>query len=530
MNTQSVFSLGDHSIPTNRPQPGTAILGRHASPGNKTLWALKPKKLLQWAAVVLGMAQALSAQGGESVVGPGRLDKIQPAGLAKPGRPNVIVFLADDLGFGDLACHGNPHVQTPQLDAFSLEATELTQFRVSPMCSPTRASLMTGRYNFRTGVYTTVKPGCEMDPGETTVAECLRGAGYKTGLFGKWHLGFRAGSGPNDQGFEETLTFNSWDGAGLLPSYNDPTLLHNGKPEKKTGYCMDIFTDAAISFMRENRDQPFFVYLPANLIHSPLQIAHEFYEDFAKLNLPEDTQKIYGMIRSVDDNFGRLRAALKELGLEENTMLIFTSDNGASVPMDRFMAGLHGLKATVYENGIRVPTFARWPAGFESPSKVTQSAAHIDLLPTILAACSVKSPEDVKLDGVSLLPVLRAPSSEWPERALFFQQTFRNKPMRGETFSVLNGRWKLVQPCGKDSGWASPKYNELCRIQGVPARKLTGPPRYELYDILADPGEAKNLALEHPDMVERMKNQYDAWFTDVAARWSAGEEKGHPGL
>lgn len=471
---------------------------------------MKTKKFWQLAVIGLGMVQALFAQ----------------EGVARASKPNVILFLADDLGFGDLACHGNPHVKTPQLDAFSREAVEFTQFRVSPMCSPTRASLMTGRYNFRTGVYGVHTPSCEMDPGETTVAESLRGAGYKTGLFGKWHLGFGIGESPNDQGFDESLTFNSGKGgSALLPKYDDPTLLHNGAPKQMTGYCMDIFTDEAIGFMKENRDKPFFIYLPANLIHDPLQIAPEICAEFAALNLPAATQMIYGMIRSVDDNFGRLRAALKELGLEENTLLLFTSDNGAALPLERYMAGLHGLKGTVYENGIRVPFFARWPAGFQSPSKVTQSAAHIDLLPTILDACSVKPSEGVKLDGKSLLPLLRAPAADWPERTLFFQQTYTQKPTRGTNLAVLTGQWKLVQPCG-DGKWVRgvPMYEKRCRIEGVPDRNLNGPARYELYDIVADPGETKDLASEHPEKVVQMKNQYDAWFTDTAARWSGGKK------
>ena len=191
-------------------------------------------------------------------------------------------------------------------------------------------------------------------------------------------------------------------------------MLHNGQPEKHTGYCLDIFTDAAIHFIRQNRSRPFFVYLPSNLIHTPLQVAPELAAEFDALGLGDSTRKIYGMIRNVDNNFGRVRAALAELGLEDNTLLIFTSDNGpcsGSQPVDRHMAGLHGLKGTVYENGIRVPCFMRWPAGFQSPAKVTRLTAHLDVLPTVLEACGVPVRADMKLDGGSLLPLLRNPSA-----------------------------------------------------------------------------------------------------------------------
>ena len=361
------------------------------------------------------------------------------------GKPNVVLFLVNDLGYGDVACHGNPHVKTPHVDAFAREATELTQFHVSPVCSPTRASLMTGRYNFRTGVADVYGKATNMDLAEVTLAERLREAGYVSGIFGKWHLGDDAQHGPNEQGFDEALVHRG----PALGQYVNPPLLHNGQPEKTTGYCLDIFTDAAIRFIQQNRSRPFFVYLPANLIHTPLQVAPELAGEFDALGLGDSTRKIYGMIRNVDNNFGRVRAALQELGLEDNTLLIFTSDNGpcsGSQPVDRHMAGLHGLKGTVYENGIRVPCFLRW---------------------------------------------------------------------------------KLVQPCGMDlpnQQHIRNRYAQLCRLQGRGERSIEGPPRYELYDIAADPGETKDLAAEHPAIVEAMKKQYDVWFTDACVRWQAREE------
>jgi len=447
-------------------------------------------------------------------------------------RPNIVLVLADDVGYGDLACHGNTHVKTPQIDAFAREAVAFSNFHVCPVCSPTRASLMTGRYNFRTAVADVFGKACRMDPAEVTLAERLKGAGYATGIFGKWHLGDDAEHAPNAQGFGEALVHRG----PSMRQYFNPTLLHNGKPVKHTGYCMDIFTDAAISFIRKNRSQPFFVYLAANLVHTPLQVPPELAAEFAATGLSESTRRLYGMIRSVDNNFGKLRAVLKELALEDNTLLIFLSDNGpcsGSVPLDRHMAGLHGLKGTVYQNGIRVPCFMRWPGGFPGAAKVTRLAAHIDVFATCLEACGIAAPPEGKLDGVSLLPLLKDPSASWPDRTLFFQWDSGQVPRRGHAYAVLTERWKLVQPCGMDMRQQQHirnRYAELCRLQGRGERSIDGPPRYELYDIAADPGETRDLAAAHPQIVERMKQQYDSWFTEVAARWlkAAGSTSPRP--
>jgi arylsulfatase A-like enzyme len=437
-------------------------------------------------------------------------------------RPNVVIFLADDLGYGDLGCHGNRQVVTPRLDAFAREAVEFTNFHVSPVCSPTRASLLTGRYHFRTGVADVFGPATEMDPAEVTLAERLRGIGYATGIFGKWHLGDGAEHGPNAQGFDEALVHRG----PSMRSYFDPTLLHNGTPAPHAGYCMDIFTDAALRFIRANRAKPFFVYLPANLIHTPLQVPPRLEAAFDQTPVCESTRKIYGMIRSVDDNFGRLRATLQELELEQNTLLVFTSDNGpcsGSRPIDRHMAGLHGLKGTVYENGIRVPCFMRWPAGFASPARVTRLAAHIDLLPTVVAACGGKADSGPGLDGTSLLPLLRNPSADWPDRTLFFQWDSGQVPRRGHAFAVVTEKWKLVQPCGMDAPnqqHIRNRYAELCRLQGRGERSIDGPPRHELYDLAADPGETTDLAGSHQEIVNKMTKQYETWFADVTRRWA----------
>lgn len=452
------------------------------------------------------------------------------AAVAATGKPNVVFFLTDDQGYGDLGYHGNPQVQTPNLDAFAKESVELVNFHVSPVCSPTRASLMTGRYHFRTGVCDVFGNATKMDPSEVTVAEVLRNAGYATGIFGKWHLGDDPERRPNAQGFDEALVHTG----AAMRKYFDPDLVHNGVSQTYPGYCLDIFTDAALAFIRQNRTKPFFVYLASNLIHTPLQVDEEFVAPYLAMGLGPMTSKAYGCLRSVDDNFAKLRSLLRELDLEDNTLLIFTADNGpcsGSVPVNRFMAGLHGLKGTVYENGIRVPCFARWPAGFQSPAKVSRLTAHIDLMPTILDACGVAAPAGVKLDGSSLLPLLRDSGSAWPDRTLFLQWDSGQQPRRGHAWCALTERWKLVQPVGMDSPQQQHirnRYAELCRLQGRGERSIEGAPRHELYDLSADPGETKDLSAQHPEVVESMRRKYEAWFDSVTARWKDAGAKALP--
>jgi len=442
---------------------------------------------------------------------------------ARPDRPNVILFLTDDQGWGDLGFHGNPYVRTPNIDAFARSAVRLTRFYVNPVCSPTRASLMTGRYSFRTGVTDVFGVSCHMDPAEVTVSEVLQRAGYATGVFGKWHLGDEGSHAPNAQGFDESLVFR---GAAMRrDQYFNPKLLRNGVERQYAGYCMDVFTDSAIRFMKQNRSRPFFLYLPANLIHTPLEVAEELARPFKTGGLDNKTARICGMLKSVDDNFGRLVAAIEELGLDDNTLLIFASDNGpcaGSVTTMRYMAGLHGLKGTVYENGIRVPCFVRWPAGFSSPAQVDRLAAHIDVMPTILDACRMTPPAGVRMDGRSFLPLLRNPAADWPERTVFFQWDSGAVPRRGHAFAALSERWKLVQPVGMDSPRQQhirDRYAELCRAQGRGVRTIEGEPQYQLYDIATDPGETRDVAAAHPDIVATMKKQYEAWFDDVCLRW-----------
>ena len=319
----------------------------------------------------------------------------------EPRRPNVLLVITDDQGYGDLGLHGNPKIRTPHLDGLARQGIEMEHFHVCPVCSPTRASLLTGRCNYRTGVVDTFLGRSLMHPEEVTLAEMLQGAGYRTGIFGKWHLGDNYPLRAIDQGFQEALVLR---GGGIGQpsdppggdSYFDPVLQHNGKQEKTRGYCSDVFTDAALGFIERNRDRPFFAYLAFNAPHAPLQVPDSYYQLYKKMNLapgdfpqvghplegkmdPEQTARIYGMVSNIDDNVGRLLAKLDEWKLADSTLVVFLTDNGPQQP--RFNAGLRGLKTSVYDGGIRVPCFCAGRAGSRRARRSTASPPTSTWLP-----------------------------------------------------------------------------------------------------------------------------------------------------
>ena len=436
------------------------------------------------------------------------------AAPAERPRPNVILIMTDDQGYGDLGVHGNPLIKTPHLDALAGGSVEVESFYVCPVCAPTRASLMTGRYNYRTGVTDTFLGRAMMHADEVTIAEMLREAGYRTAIFGKWHLGDCYPMRPMDQGFEESLVHT---GGGLCQpagppdnSYFDPSLLHNGRRVKTKGYCSDVYVDALIKFVTKHQEEPFFAYLPFNCPHGPFQIAEEYYKPYEDLKMkpddfpavghprtsvPENTAKVFGMVQNIDDNVGRLLATLNELGLRENTMVIFLTDNGPNGA--RYNAGMRKQKGSVYEGGIRTAFFVRWPARLKPGGKVDRIAAHVDVPPTILDACGVSPPKQAKFDGRSILPLLEGRQVEWPGRTLFFQWHRGDAPVRYRAFAARSERYKLVHAGSVEPG--------------------TGPARvpFELYDMQADPLEMRNVAAEHPKVVEKMRREYDAWLDDV---------------
>ncbi|MSQ95638.1 MAG: arylsulfatase [Gemmataceae bacterium] len=463
---------------------------------------------------------------------------LTPFALAQPKKkkPNVIVIMTDDQGHGDLGCHGNPVIKTPNLDKLAKKSVRMRNFYVSPVCSPTRASLLTGRYNYRTGVVDTFVGRSMMHTDEVTLAELLRALGYHTGIFGKWHLGDNYPLRAMDQGFMEALVLK---GGGIGQpsdppggeSYFNPILQHNGKAVKKDGYCTDIFTDAAIDFISKNKDSPFFCYVAFNCPHGPLQVPkkyHDLYKnkiklgDFPKIGFPiegkvplDETEKIYGMITNIDDNVGRLLAKLDELGIADDTIVIFLTDNGPQQP--RYNSGMRGRKGSVFEGGTRVPFFVCWPAGFKGDRDIDRIAAHIDVTPTLVEACGGMMPPNRAIDGKNLLPLWKSPKIDWPDRSLFFQWHRGDVPKEYRACAVRTQKWRLVQP------------------DGVQENSKIDPTKWMLFDIENDPFETKNLAAESPAVVKRLKGEYEGWFLQMSLErgfvgpWiSIGSEKENP--
>ena len=279
---------------------------------------------------------------------PRPLPRRNPATAGKP--PNIILVLTDDQGYGDIGIHGNDKIRTPNLDRFATEGIEFTHFYVSPVCAPTRASLMTGRYHYRSGVLETYRGGARMDGDEVTLAELLKAVGYRTGIFGKWHLGDSYPMRAIDQGFEEALVLKA-GGITQPPdrpnSYFDPLLWENGKPVRRTGYCTDIFFNAALDFIARNREHPFFAYIPTNAPHTPLQVSEHYAAPYRAMGLDDDTARVYGMEQNIDENFGRLLAKLDELDLRRNTI---ADRHQRQRPAT---AALHGRLARPQDPGLR---------------------------------------------------------------------------------------------------------------------------------------------------------------------------------
>jgi arylsulfatase A len=395
-------------------------------------------------------------------------------------RPNVILIMTDDQGYGEVGCHGNNMIKTPTLDRLADQSIEFTHFYCYPCCSPTRAGLLTGRYCYRAGVWATWQGGEILRLDEYTMAEMFGDAGYRTAIFGKWHLGEVYPWLPTKQGFEDGL-YTRTSGVG----YFDTILERNLKPVPTKGYLTDVVTDAAIEYIQRHRKEAFFVYIPHPSCHSPLQAPEPLIKPYLDKGVKNATR--YAMITSIDQNIGRLLDKLDELGLAGNTMVIFLTDNGIACS-SCYNAGLRGHKGSVYEGGIRVPFFARWPGHFPAGKKVSCSAAHIDLMPTLAELCKLDVPKDVKFDGVSIAQILRGRTEDLPERMLFFHCQNHRSPKAYPNGAVLTKRYKMVN--GE-----------------------------ELYDLTADPFEKTNIAPKHPEMVADLRTHYDQWWEDVNAEY-----------
>lgn len=433
---------------------------------------------------------------------------------SSPERPNVILIITDDQGHGDLGYHGNHHIMTPELDSLAANSIRFTNFYVSPVCAPTRSSLMTGRYSLRTGVHDTYNGGAIMSAEEVTIAEMLKASGYSTGIFGKWHLGDSYPSRPMDQGFDESVIHLS-GGMGQVgdfttwfrgdSSYFDPVLWHNGEMESYQGYCSDIYAAEAIRFIEQYQDEPFFCYLSFNAPHTPLQVPDEYYQlykdidpsaGFEGVPMPEMNEKdkesarrVYAMVTNIDDNIGRLKSKLRELELEENTILIFMTDNGPQ--QRRYISGMRGKKGDVYRGGVRVPFFFSYPSKYDGNRDIPNNAAHIDILPTLAELCAAELPVDRIIDGRSLEPALRGePWNE--ERSLFYYWT-RKYPEVYHNISLQKGMLKLVGDGDYDADSSG----------------------FALFNLALDPFERVNLVADQHADYKRLKTELDARIAEL---------------
>lgn len=396
-------------------------------------------------------------------------------------KPNVLLIMTDDQGFGDVRSHGNPLIDTPVLDRLAAESVRFDRFFVSPVCAPTRASLLTGRDHLRTGVSWVTHRWEVIRTEEVTLGEALKASGYATGCFGKWHNGLQYPNHPNGQGFDEFFGFCG----GAWNIYFDARLERNGREVETKGYITDAITDAAIEFIEEHRDEPFLCYVPYNAPHSPYVVADGYFDKYKSRGLDDQVAAVYGMVESIDANIGRMLRKLDELNLADDTVVLFLTDNGPNGR--RYNGGMKGTKGSVHEGGVRVPLFVRWPGHLEGGRTVGQIAQHIDLLPTILDLCGVPLPEKLPIDGVSLVPLLKGRTADWPDRMLFSHQTRRGapEPVPG---AVRTQQYRLVNT-GKD---------------------------WELYDMTADPGQEEDLASSRPEVTDRLTAAYEKWYAKIA--------------
>jgi len=427
---------------------------------------------------------------------------IGAAAAAKP--PNIIVILTDDQGYGDLHCHGNPVVKTPNLDRLHSESVRFTDFHASPTCAPTRASLLTGRHEFKSGVTHTIYERERLSLKSTTLAQVLQSAGYPTGIFGKWHLGDAEPYQPAHRGFDETFIHGcggigqSYPGTcGDAPGngYFNPVIRHNGTFVKTQGYCTDVFFQQGTRWMNERRksDKPFFAWISPNAPHSPLDCPPEYERLYNAQEIGAPAAKFFGMVTNIDDNAGRLMASLKEWGIERDTLLVFMTDNGGTAGVKVFNAGMRAAKGTPYQGGTRVPCFFRRP-GTLKPADVSALTAHLDIFPTLAGIAGAKIPAGLPLDGRNLMPLLRNPSARWDDRYLFTHV----------------GRW--------DKGKAAVSKYAKCSVRNSRYTMVcnsTGAKQWELYDLQNDPGEQRNVFEANPETARRMEAAYDKWWEEI---------------
>ncbi|MDR8394556.1 arylsulfatase [Aliifodinibius sp. S!AR15-10] len=413
-------------------------------------------------------------------------------------KPNVIVIITDDQGYGDLGFHGNPIIQTPYMDKFFEESVEATNFHVSPTCTPTRGALMTGRYTNRVGTWHTIGGRSLLFEDETILPQIFAQNGYATGMFGKWHLGDNYPFRPGDRGFQQVVRHG---GGGVTQApdywgndYFDDTYWFNGEPRETEGYVTDVFFEESLKFIEENRERPFFAYISTNAPHAPFHVPEEYYNLYkGEDQLLERQKRFYGMITNIDDNLGRLEQKLQELKLAENTIVIYMTDNGTAAGFSQregkdygYNADLRGTKGSEYEGGHRVPFAIRWPdAGIEGGKELPHLLAHIDVLPTLADLAGLTYVETKELDGRSFAPLLHDEDATWDSRTLIVDSQRTENLVKWRRSAVMDDTWRLING-------------------------------QELYHIKDDISQHNDVASEHPEVVNRLRESYNKWWTSLA--------------
>ena len=417
--------------------------------------------------------------------------------LSRP--PNVVFILTDDQGYPEMGCHGNPVIQTPQMDALHAESVRLDQFHVGPTCAPTRAGLLTGHHANSTGVWHTIGGRSLLRKDEWTLAAALGENGYATGLFGKWHLGDQVPYRPQDRGFDQTVCHG---GGGISQSldwwgndYFDDTYWVNGEPKAFEGYCTDVFFEEGLRFIERHRDRPFFCMIAPNAPHSPFNVPAKYMDRYSDVDEPDTYRRFMAMVSNIDDNLGRLRERLAEWGLSQNTILVYMSDNGTTGEAWQgrprpYRAGMRGEKGSEYDGGHRAPCFIHWPdGGMNRGGDVEEVTSYVDFMPTLLDLCGIDVPPERTFHGESLMPLLRGEEDErWNDRIFVTDSQRVTTPIKWKQSAVLRGPWRLVNGT-------------------------------ELYNVQDDPGQREDLAASHPEIVKEMRAGYESWWTLVSERF-----------
>lgn len=418
-------------------------------------------------------------------------------------KPNVILIVTDDQGYYDVGRNGNKLIDTPNLDAMYDNSIRLEDYHTDPMCAPTRASILTGQYSMRVGVWSTLNGRYYLNKDSKTMANYFKDAGYKTSLFGKWHMGDNYPYRPCDRGFDEVVSFGGGV-VGEIPDYwdndyFDDSYVKNGELKKFEGYCTDVWFDETLQFIEENQKKPFFCYLPTNAPHDPYNVDPKYKEPYLKKGLSDTISGFYGMITNIDDNIGRLNDKLLELGILDNTIIIFMGDNGSSgivtdkngFVIDGFNGNMRGKKGQVFEGAHKNSCFIKWTGGkLGKPHSVDGLTSHMDLLPTLLDCCNIKSSE--KFDGISMFDSLNAGETHINiDREMIVHRMQLDYPEKYRDFTVLTDKYRFIKTKNDDKD------------------------SFMIFDMKDDFSQTKNIALDNPELVRKFMQFYSDWWTDV---------------